>query len=103
MRGDDRKAEREALIQEAVTVFQQALKIDSESFRAHYNLNLLYTQLGDEQKAAHHHEMHDRYKDDDVIRGEAIPKAREKYPAANHAAEPLVIYPLQRSGAPELP
>ena len=29
--------------------------------------------------------------------------ARNKYPAANFAAETLVIYPLQRPGAPELP
>lgn len=103
MRGDERKAEREALLKEAVEAFERVLKIDSESFRAHYNLNLLYTVLGNEEKAKHHHELHDRYKDDDTIRGVAIPKAREKYPAANHAAEPLVIYPLQRAGAPELP
>ncbi len=103
IRGDERQAERESLIRDSITAYERALQIDTESFRAHYGLNLLYTQLGDEQKAAHHHEMHDRYKDDDVIRGEAIPKARAKYPAANHAAEPLVIYPLQREGAPELP
>jgi hypothetical protein len=29
--------------------------------------------------------------------------AREKYPAANHAAEAVVIYPLQRPGAPGMP
>ena len=103
IRGEERKAEREALIRDSITAYQRALKIDTESFRAHYGLNLLYTQLGDTQKAEYHHEMHERYKDDDTIRGTAIPAAREKYPAANHAAEPLVIYPLQRSGAPELP
>jgi len=103
IRGEDRKAEREALIRDSIAAFERALKIDSESFRVHYNLSLLYTQLGDTKQADHHHKMHERYKDDDVIRGQAIPKAREKYPAANHAAEPLVIYPLQRPGAPELP
>jgi hypothetical protein len=29
--------------------------------------------------------------------------ARQKYPAANHAAEAIVIYSLHRAGAPELP
>ena len=103
IRGEERKAERETLIQESITAYERALKIDTESFRAHYGLNLLYTQLGDEKQADYHHEMHERYKDDDTIRGTAIPAARAKYPAANHAAEQLVIYPLQRPGAAELP
>lgn len=97
------KAERVALVKDAITAFERALKIDSESFRAHYNLSLLYTELSDTEMANYHQEMHERYKDDDVIRGQAIPAAREKYPAANHASEPLVIYPLQRLGAAELP
>lgn len=103
IRGEERKDERIALIKEAAEVFQRVLKIDSEKPSAHYNLNLLYTALGDTEKAKHHQELHDRYKEDDTIRGIAIPKAREKYPHANHAAEALVIYPLQRPGAPELP
>ncbi len=107
IRGDDRKtkrkAEYEVLIKEAIATFDRALKIDPESFRAHYNLSLLYAELSDSEMANYHHEMHERYKDDDVIRGQAIPAAREKYPAANHASEPLVIYPLQRPGASELP
>lgn len=103
IRGKEQESEREALIIDSIAAYERALLIDTESFRAHYGLNLLYTQLGDEKQAAYHHEMHERYKDDDTIRGTAIPAARAKYPAANHAAEPLVIYPLQRSGAPELP
>lgn len=103
LRGDDQQSVREALLKESVTTFDEVLKLDSESFRAHYNLNLLYTALGDLPRAEEHHKLHERYKDDDTIRGQAIPIARAQYPAANHAAEPLVIYPLQRSGAPELP
>ncbi|MEZ6080473.1 MAG: hypothetical protein R3C56_33815 [Pirellulaceae bacterium] len=41
-----------------------------------------------------------RYKPDDSAQGLAVRKAREKYPAANFAAEPLVIYPLQRPALP---
>jgi hypothetical protein len=37
-----------------------------------------------------------RYKPDDNAAEVAIPAARRRYPAANHAAEALVIYDLQR-------
>ncbi|RPI77472.1 MAG: hypothetical protein EHM42_13790 [Planctomycetaceae bacterium] len=47
--------------------------------------------------------MHLRYKPDDTAQGVAVNAARLKYPAANLAAEPLVIYPLNRPGAPGLP
>jgi hypothetical protein len=47
--------------------------------------------------------LHERYKLDDNAADRAVSLAREKYPAANFAAETLVIYPLQRPGAPELP
>ncbi len=43
-----------------------------------------------------------RYKPDDNAADRAVRLAREKYPAANHAAEAVVIYPLQRPGAPRL-
>ena len=46
--------------------------------------------------------MHQRYKPDDNAQGRAVRLAREKYPAANHAAEAVVKYPLQRPGAPGL-
>lgn len=103
IRGEERQADREALVRQAIVAFERVLTLDSESFRAHYNLNLLYTLLGDQAKADHHQKLHERYKSDDVIAGQVIPIARAKYPGANHAAEPLVIYPLHRAGAPELP
>ena len=40
---------------------------------------------------------------DDNAADRAVSLARKKYPAANFAAETLVIYPLQRPGAPQLP
>ncbi|MFV2070869.1 MAG: hypothetical protein ACC645_28215, partial [Pirellulales bacterium] len=46
---------------------------------------------------------HAIYKIDDGARGQAVAAAREKYPAADHAAEAVVIYDLHRDGAPELP
>jgi tetratricopeptide (TPR) repeat protein len=103
IRDADRKAERDEQLRAAVAQFQKTLTIDSENVAAHYNLGLLYTQLGNEQQAAHHKELHAKYKPDDNARDKAIAAARKKYPAANFAAESLVIYPLQRAGAPGLP
>ena len=94
-RGEARRAERERLFREAIAQFARTLEIDSENVTAHYNLALLYTQLGDRGKAAEHQQLHARYKPDDNARDRAQAAARRRYPAANHAAEPLVIYSLQ--------
>ena len=102
-RGDHGKAARENLFREAVAEFNAVLKLDSEDVMAHSNLALLYKLLGDETKAAEHREMHARYKPDDNAQDRAINLARQKSAAANHAAERLVIYSLQRPGAPDLP
>lgn len=101
-RGADRKAEREQYLRQAVEQFEKTLKIDSENVAAHYNLQLLYAQLGDEKKSAEHREAHARYKPDDNASDRAIALARQRYPAANHAAEAIVIYSLHRDGAPGL-
>ncbi|MEZ6062881.1 MAG: multiheme c-type cytochrome [Planctomycetaceae bacterium] len=95
MRGDSRDAERKARLQEAVEVFHRTLAIDSENVDAHYNLSQLYSNLGDAELAQKHSDLHARYKIDDTARGQAFGKARQKYPAANFAAEPLVIYELK--------
>ena len=92
--GAQRKAEREALLQQAAAEFEKTLKLDSEDVTAHYNLALIYAQLDDAARAAEHRELHLRYKGDDNARDRAIALARQRYPAANHAAEALVIYPL---------
>ncbi len=42
---------------------------------------------------------HAKYKPDDNARDRAVALARQRYPAANHAAEPVVVYDLQREGA----
>ena len=88
--------------QEAVDTFQQTLAIDSENVTAHHNLQLLYAELGDTEKSREHEQLHLRYKPDDNAQGRAERLARERYPAANHAAEAVVKYPLQRPGAPGL-
>ena len=77
-------------------IFQKTLAIDAENVDAHYNLSQLYAQLNDKEKAAEHQKLHEKYKIDDTARGEAVSKARQKYPAADFASEALVIYDLQR-------
>lgn len=86
----------------AIGEFQNALTVDSENVTAHRNLQSLYSRVGDTAKAEEHHRLHQLYKSDDNATDRAVRLAREKYPAANHAAEAVVIYPLQRSGAPGL-
>jgi len=86
----------------AFEAFQKTLALDSENMTAHYSLSLVYAQLGDEAKAAHHRREHQKYVPDYNAQDRAVSIARRADPAADHAAQATVIYPLQRSGAPEL-
>ena len=87
----------------AVEQFNKTLALDSENLAAHFNLAQLYTQLGDQSKAAFHRREHEKYLPDYNATDRAITIARRANPAANHAAQATVIYPLQRPGAPDLP
>lgn len=100
-RSEDRKAAREAMLRESLAVFHKTLKLDPENMTAHFNLGQLYEQLGDAAKAAEHRALHAKYKPDDNARDKAVAAARIKYPAANHAAEAIVIYDLNRPDAYE--
>lgn len=95
-----RQEEADQLLRSAVQTFHQTLAIDSEDVTAHHNLQLLYTELGDTEKAREHAQLHQRYKPDDNAQGRAVRLARQKYPAGDHAAEMVVRYSLQRPGAP---
>ena len=98
-----RAEEAEQLWRDAIETFKRTLAIDSEDFTAHHNLQLLYAELGEDDKSQEHERLHRRYKTDDTAQSRAVRLAREKYPAANHAAEAVVKYSLQRAGAPGLP
>ena len=99
-RGDPGR--RKKFLELAAETFQQALALDSENLTAHYTLALVYAQLGEEAKAAHHRREHEKYLPDYNAQDRAVSIARRANPAADHAAQATVIYPLQRSGAPEL-
>jgi tetratricopeptide (TPR) repeat protein len=96
IRSKDREEERTGRLKEAVAVFQKTLAIDTENVDAHYNLSQLYSQLGEKELSEKHQKLHAKYKPDDTARGQAVSAARQKYPAADFASEPLVIYDLQR-------
>jgi tetratricopeptide (TPR) repeat protein len=86
----------------AVDAFQKTLFLDSENLTAHYTLALIYSQLGDEAKAAYHRQEHKKFLPDYNAQDHAVSIARRADPAADHAAQATVIYPMQRPGAPEL-
>jgi tetratricopeptide (TPR) repeat protein len=88
-----------ATLADAKEQFDKVLETDSENVTAHANLAEVYGLLDDVEKREHHRQLHGRYKKDDNAAEVAIPAARRRYPAANHAAEALVIYDLQRIGA----
>ncbi len=90
------------LLLEAAQVFQRSLELDPDNLTAHYNLYQIYTHLEDKQKAQYHHRMHEILRPDDNARDRAVNRARLANPAANYAAEPIVVYDLQRPGAPGL-
>jgi len=87
----------------AVEQFTRTLGLDSENLAAHFNLAQLFTQLGDTPKAAFHRREHEKYLPDYNAADRAITTARRANPAANHAAQATVIYPLQRPGTSDLP
>jgi len=101
-RGEANKSKRDELLRSSQGWFEQALTFDTEDLSSHYNLALIYDQLGDAAKADEHRKLHQRYKPDDNAADRAIAIARQNDPAANQAAEQVVIYDLQRSGAFEL-
>lgn len=84
------------VLADAEANFKKVLEVDAENVTAHANLAEVYTLLGDTSRETDHRTLHKRYKRDDNAAEVAIPEARRRYPAANHAAEALVIYDLQR-------
>ncbi|MEZ6062116.1 MAG: multiheme c-type cytochrome [Planctomycetaceae bacterium] len=98
----DLRDEAADLWRQAIAEFEKTLELDPENVTAHHNLQLLYAEIGNDAKATEHEVLHRRYKPDDNAQSRAVRLARERYPAANHAAEAVTIYPLHRDGAPGL-
>lgn len=74
--------------------FNRTLELDPENLTAHYNLALVHENLGNPAKAAEHRREHEKYRPDDNARDQAIAAHRRANPAADHAAQAIVIYSL---------
>ncbi|TWT95675.1 multiheme c-type cytochrome [Neorhodopirellula pilleata] len=92
-----RQDEASEFLDLAIKQFQKTLTIDPENVTAHFNLHRLYETVGNEDLASKHQKLHLKYKPDDNAAGRAVRLAREKYPAADHAAEAVVKYSLNRT------
>jgi len=102
-RGEAHREQRDALLQRAVGYLDRALELDPEATSAHWNLYIALRQLGERKRALEHLEAYRTYRPDDNAGDRAIAVARTADAAADHAAEAIVIYDLQRPGAYELP
>ena len=100
-RGDNRQAERTRLLRQAANWTERVLKIDPEDVTAHFNLSQVYAGLSEKTLAQRHQQLHDRYRPDDHAVEQAVTLHRRNNPAADHAAEAVAIYNLQRPGAYE--
>jgi len=96
-RGSARHTARLALLQRARARFEQVLEIDPENLTAHYNLALVFAELEQPALAQRHRELHEQYRPDDQAIERAVSAHRSRNPAANHAAEAVAIYDLQRA------
>jgi len=95
-RGEKRLDARNQLLDEAQHWFMKTLQFDPENTTAHYNLGLIHTLLGNEKLAGEHRGLHEYYRVDDNAGDHAVNSHRSNNPAADHAAEAVVIYDLQR-------
>jgi thioredoxin-like negative regulator of GroEL len=98
-RDETQRAARDAFLKESVQWFERTLALDPENVTAHYGLAQVYALLGDARSEAEHRAAHARYQRDDNAADRVIAIARRANPAADHAAEAIVIYDLQRPGA----
>jgi tetratricopeptide (TPR) repeat protein len=95
-RGEARRAARADYLERALAALHRTLETDPENLAAHYNLGLVYAELGDDSRAAAHRALHEKYRPDDNAVEQAVATHRSKNPAADHAAAALAIYDLGR-------
>ncbi len=99
-RGTARAEARAARLRQAAAAFDRTLAIDAENVTAHYALNLIHGELGDATRAATHRDAHLRYTADEQSRSRVMAIHRAASPAADHAAQSVVIYDLTRATEP---
>jgi hypothetical protein len=97
-RGVDGRNQREVWLRRAADWFEATLDLDPENLSAHWGLKQVFDDLGDDERASFHAAEHSRYKPDDNARDRAATAARRAHPAADRAAESVVVYPLRTDG-----
>ena len=75
--------------------FERTLALDSENVTAHYGLSLIYAQLGDATKRRRARRAARALQARRQRRAIARSRSPGANPAADHAAEAIVIYPLR--------
>jgi tetratricopeptide (TPR) repeat protein len=100
--------------QEAITAFNEVLKIDPEDLKAHYNLMLCYQGIGNEEMVAKEQALYRRFKADESAQSITGPY-RQLHPDDNnerqqiheHRSVPLRYEPpltsYQRNGRSQPP
>jgi len=87
--------ERRNYLERAREAFKRTLKLDSENRTAHHNLYQILARLGDAEESRRHLKLFERYRPDNNARDRAHKLHRERHPAANKAAQSIVIYTLR--------
>jgi hypothetical protein len=90
---------RQTWLEQSRDAYLETLRWDPENLAAHWGLTLVYRDLGDAEQERKHADLHAFYKPDDNARDRAVARARMDYPAANRAAEAVVVYDLDREDA----
>ncbi|TNF92064.1 MAG: tetratricopeptide repeat protein [Gammaproteobacteria bacterium] len=96
-RGETRRGKRIDYLNRARDAFLNTLELDPEDLTAHHNLAQVYAELGDKKNAEVHSQLRDEYRPDDHAIAQAVSAARIKNAAADHAAEAIAIYKLNRT------
>ena len=98
-RGPAREERRQALLGEARAEFDRVLTQDPENLTAHFNLSLIHGELGNDALVETHRVLFEKFRPDDHAVERAAAMHRRRNPAADHAAEPVAVYDLQRPQA----
>ncbi|MFK8013612.1 MAG: multiheme c-type cytochrome [Marinicellaceae bacterium] len=91
-----KEAEKEEYLKKSLKLFFEVLDLNPEWADAHYGLSQVYAALGDVENSQLHQSFHNKYKADDNSKDKVIAKARANNAAADHAAEAIAIYKLDK-------
>ena len=91
------KAEQQKRMQQkSLQLFEHVLQLNPEWADAHFGLFQLYAAMNNNEKSKYHKALHQKHKADDNAHDTVIAKARAENKAADHAAEAIAIYPLDK-------